>query len=217
MRSVRGRNPDGDEKGMPMTAVAPLPQLYMTRPDLTNLPPLRVAEGYCVRTYEPGDDVHWVNIIAGSFKIEPSTLSFDKIMRQDPAFRPERIFFVCHGVEPVGTTAAYLRPVFRPQAGMIHYVGVLEGHGGKGLGQALMGAALNRMRDEEWVSAWLSTDDHRLAAIKIYLALGFEPWLLHESHRSRWPAVLLALNRGDLIETWQDLFASPIDIKQSIK
>ena len=44
--------------------------------------------------------------------------------------------------------------------------------------------------------AFLSTDDFRLPAIRTYLKLGFEPYLVHENQRERWRKVLAAIGRA---------------------
>ena len=42
-------------------------QLRMVRPNLAGLPQLEIPEGYEIRTYQEGDDVHWANVISDSF------------------------------------------------------------------------------------------------------------------------------------------------------
>ena len=42
-------------------------QLRMVRPNLENLPKLELPDGYGLRTYQQGDEVHWANIISDSF------------------------------------------------------------------------------------------------------------------------------------------------------
>ncbi|MCJ7822097.1 MAG: GNAT family N-acetyltransferase, partial [Armatimonadetes bacterium] len=59
-------------------------------------------------------------------------------------------------------------------------------HRGRGLGRALVLSVLRRLREVGVASATLDTDDFRLPAIRLYLALGFRPELTHESHAERW-------------------------------
>ena len=40
-----------------------LPQIKMHRRHLEDLPPVNLPEGYALRTYEEGDEVHWCNIL----------------------------------------------------------------------------------------------------------------------------------------------------------
>lgn len=181
-----------------VTAEPLKPQLHMRRPDLTDLPPIALPAGYALRFFQDGDAAHWSRIIQVSFGWPPEQCDFAKIMRADAAFLPERIMFITHQEQPVATASAYYRASFMPDFGMLHYVGVLPGHQGMRLGYWVSLAALWRMRDDSRRGAWLSTDDFRLPAIKTYLALGFEPLLIHENQRERWPRAFTALGRPEL-------------------
>jgi len=56
---------------------------------------------------------------------------------------------------------------------------------------------LQLLREIGYADAWLSTDDHRLAAIRTYLALGFEPVCTDASHAERWQIVRHKLKAAD--------------------
>ena len=193
-----------------MSELPTSPQLHMLRPHLLDLPAFALPEGYGVRTFLPGDGAHWERIIAESFNADPASLSFETTMRHAPAFRPERIFFITCGDEPVATASAYYHPEFMPDAGMVHYVGVLNGHAGKRLGYMAVLATLEQMAREGRRRAWLSTDDFRLPAIKTYLNLGFEPLLIHENQRERWPAVFAKLGLPELAERFVHILTGPV-------
>jgi len=182
----------------------------MFRPDLDALPEVRLPEGYSIRHYRPGDHEHWSRILAASFGRKPEDFAFDKMMRRDPAFRPDRILFVCCGDEPVGTTSAWHVPTVVPEAGVIHWVGVLPGHTGKRLGYWLVLAALRKMGSEGRTCAWLTTDDFRLPAIKSYIKCGFHPQLVDENQRERWRKVFADLGMGELCERFADILGGPI-------
>lgn len=174
--------------------MASLPQLYMIRRDLERLPALQLPEGYDIRTFRPGDEFAWERVIAASFDRDPGDVDFARTMRSDPAFCPERVFFVEHAADGVvGTASAWRKPQHWPEAGVIHYVGVLPKHRGRGLGRAVTLRALHRIAAEGWREATLETDDFRLPAIRAYLALGFEPLIEHPSHPERWRKVFDAL------------------------
>jgi len=182
----------------------------MAKPDLDALPGVSLPPGYEVRSYLPGDGRHWRRILAESFAGDPARYSFDRIMRSDPAFQPERVFFLTWGVTPVATAGAYYRPHVRTDASMIHYVAVRPAHQGKRLGYWVTLAALRRMVEEGFGAAWLSTDDFRLPAIRTYLNLGFEPWLVHENQRARWRDVFTELGRPELVERFRPLLDGPV-------
>jgi len=162
----------------------------MVRSSLDGLPPLEVPQGYEIRHFVDGDEDAWSRVYAAAFEHEYDPLAFARIMASDEAFLPERIWFAVSSGEPVATASAYCRPATRPGCGMIHYVGVVPEHRGRGLGRAVTLAALWRMVAEDHKGAWLSTDDHRIAAIRIYLDLGFEPRLVDEEQRERWRRTL---------------------------
>jgi len=193
-----------------MSDLPTTPQLHMLRPHLRDLPALALPDGYIVRTFQPGDDAHWSRIIGLSFQTEPEQMPFDAMMRASPSFLPERVFFVCLGDEPVATTSAWYLPEITPDAGTIHYVGTLPGHTGKRLGYWAVVAALHRMAAEGRQRAWLSTDDVRLPAIKVYLHLGFVPLLVHENQRERWPAVFATLGLPQLTAQFAEILHGPI-------
>lgn len=193
-----------------MTDLPTNPQLHMLRPHLRDVPEMDLPEGYALRTFQPDDGPHWSRIIGLSFLTEPEKMPFDPMMRQSPAFQPERIFFVCRDDEPLATASAWYLPELTPDAGTVHYVGTLPGHTGRRLGYWAVVATLHQMRAEGRRRAWLSTDDFRLPAIKVYLNLGFQPLLVHENQRQRWPAVFEKLGLPHLTETFADTLAGPL-------
>ena len=74
--------------------------MAMVRDVLVDLPDMELPDGYSVRTYLPGDGSAWERIIGESFKKEMDPGSFNSIMRDDSAFRPERIFLVIYDSVP---------------------------------------------------------------------------------------------------------------------
>ncbi|MBI2300222.1 MAG: GNAT family N-acetyltransferase [Armatimonadetes bacterium] len=166
------------------------PQLMMHRAALADLPPVALPPGYAVRSLRRGEGADWVRIINESFNRADPPQSFDPRMRQDSAFRPERVLFVVHGEEPVATASAWVRSPFGHPVGYLHMVGTRPAHAGQKLGYAVSLAALHRLAEEGFGDCYLHTDDFRLAAVLTYLRLGFRPVLIHENQRERWPAVL---------------------------
>jgi len=188
----------------------PAPQLSMLKPDLDGLPAPLLPQGYRLSTYRPGWGAHWCRIMADSFGQDPEKYEFDRMMRSDPAFRPERVFFVVFGDTPVATASAWYLPDLMPDAGTLHYLGVVRAHQGKRLGYWVSLAALRRMAEEGRSRARLLTDDSRLPAIKTYLNLGFEPLPVHESHRRRWAAVFDELGLPELKDRLAHILQGPL-------
>lgn len=186
------------------------PQLSMRRPSLADLPPLVIPEGYTLRTYRPGDGVHWERVIGESFGWEKRDGLFMVHIRFDNAFRPERVFFIFKGDEGVAASSAWYRPEFGAETGYLHFVGSLPSERGKSLGKLVSLACLYRMRDEGRTQAILDTDDFRVPAIKTYLGLGFEPLLRHENQRERWRRIFEVLGRPDLSAAYGAILDGPV-------
>ncbi len=186
------------------------PQLKMLRPDLAGLPEVVMPDGYTLRHFREGDGPAWTTILCESFESTPDKFSFDRIMRADIAFMPRRIWFVTHNDIPIATASAYTNPSFMADAGFVHYVGIQSEHKGRKLGYQVSLAALHQMVAEGWTRAWLSTDDFRLPAIRIYLDLGFEPLLVHENQRQRWQDVFKALGSAVDANRYQSMLQAPL-------
>ena len=150
---------------------------------------IALPEGYSLRGLREGpeDEAAWNRIIAESFR-DPA-ISFDGLMRRDPEYRPDRVLFVCCGDEPVATASAWYLPEFGEDCGVIHMVGALAAHSGKGLGVAVVRAAMRKLRSDGRGLARLTTDDFRLPAIKSYLRLGFRHFIVDANQPARWKRV----------------------------
>lgn len=189
------------------------PQLLMHR-RLQDLPSLELPAGFSARSYQPGDAAAWEHIIHHSFGMDAQGL-FDRNMRIDPAYRPERVWFICRkqesGDQPVATASAWRQPFKRDvDTGTLHMVGVHPDHAGMGLGSLVSLAALHQMHREGKSAAVLQTDDHRLSAIKTYLKLGFEPLLIDENQRQRWVDVFETLNQSQLAQRFSAALTGPL-------
>jgi len=168
-----------------------LPSVIMRRGPAP-LPPLDLPPGVSLRAFEGAwGPAAWEHIVNTAFE---RNMSFDEVIRPNPAFRPERILFLEQGGVPVAVAAAWQRDRDPPGTGYLHYVAVLPGTQGQGLGYWVSLAALHQMRREGNTLAILETQDERLSAIKTYFRLGFSPDLTgHESYPARWEKILAQL------------------------
>jgi len=166
------------------------PQLQMRRANLDQLPPLAIPNGFTIRTYQNGDDILWEDLTERTLGFR---LDFAKDIKASPFFKPERIFFICHGSEPIATAIAWCLKDDPDTTGYVHMVGADARFKGNGLGYQVSLATLHQMALENKQSVVLNTDDFRLPAIAIYLRLGFEPEMTHESHRPRWEEIYTKL------------------------
>lgn len=164
-------------------------QLLMHRPTLDHLPePPALLPNYELRLYRPGDASALAQVLGRAF--DDPDWTADRINRAliDAADVAQTLVIACQGL-PVATASAQLLPQQFPGSGCVHWVAVDPGHQGARLGYAVSLAVLHVFVGLGCRDAVLFTDDHRLAAIKTYLALGFVPRMADESHPARWSAV----------------------------
>ena len=76
-----------------------------------------------------------------------------------------------------------------PYGGELGWVATDPAWRGMGLGRRVCAAALRRFLDSGYTNIYLRTDDERLAAVKVYLNLGFAPFLFQHDMEERWRAV----------------------------
>ncbi len=173
------------------------PQLVMLLDDLTHLPVLRMPVGYTIRSFQPGDEGVWEEIMLDSFAQE---CHFAGSMAADEQFKPERVLFACCGNDPVATASAWYNTKWDADTGYLHMVGTHSSHAGKGLGLQVSLAALHQMAKEGRRKAVLQTDDFRIPAIKTYIKLKFVPHIVHENQVQRWKDISLQPGLADLMQ-----------------
>ena len=157
-------------------------------------PPV-LPEGYSVRTYQDGDEVHWARIETSVLEFEDEAQALEryaqKYLLEKEALR-ERCFFVvdAEGV-PVATATAWFErvpgegeeidlSVAHPsdekleRAAVMHWVAVCPSHQKLGLGRAVVSAALAAFeRLEPGKDVWLHTQTWSHTAVRLYDSLGF--------------------------------------------
>ena len=193
-----------------MSDLPTTPQLHMLRPHLRELPEIVLPAGHTLRTFCRMTARTGRRIIGLSFQTEPEKMPFDSMMRASPAFRRSASSSSAAGRNRWRPRPRGITPEMTPDAGTVHFVGTLPGHTGKRLGYWCTVATLRHMVEEGLQRAWLSTDDFRLPAIKIYLDLGFVPLLVHDNQRERWPAFFAKLGLPQLTDTFADILHGPL-------
>lgn len=178
-------------------------QLRMLRPHLDDLPALDVPAGFRLRTYRPGDEPAWADIMESAGGVGKGwTLERvrDRMIEREQ-FDADGTFFATSDAEgglPVASAAAWRANAAECVMGNVHMVCALESHRGRGLGRLVTLAVLHRLRDRGFRRADLATDAWRLAAIKSYLGLGFVPVYPPDPdgidlHEPRWSAIFTQL------------------------
>ena len=170
----------------------PRPQLQMIWPkDRLDRPPAEPApDGYELRTYRESDEAaHAALMRAAGF----TTWTDEKTRQSLPSCVPGGFFVILHAPTRalVATAMARHNPTeHHPAGGELGWVAGDPRHSGKRLGRAVCAAATRRFLEAGYSDIYLLTDDFRLAAIKIYLRLGFEPMQHCEGMTERWDKVL---------------------------
>jgi cysteine synthase A len=163
-----------------------LPQLIMKH-DLINVETdIKLPDGITVKTNIKNAKNVWEDIILDAFG-EHYDFSF---MTNINGYKEENLFFLYDGNLPVATIGVAEKGNDNGKTGWYHMVAVKNSARGKGLGEILGKLALAVIKKKGYKCAMLSTDDHRIPAIKTYIKLGFKPCYTHESHFNRFEEIL---------------------------
>ncbi len=166
------------------------PQLRMGFSRFHDLIAPQPPPGYGLRTFRPGDQEAWVSILATGEFGEWDRPRLDRMLEGERAPLPlAGAFFATHDDQPVGAACTFLHPGAGGSVAELGWVAVLPAHRGHGLALHLCRAVLGYVSALGHEYAYLLTEDFRLAAIKTYLRVGFEPEIVHPSHHERWRAV----------------------------
>jgi len=175
----------------------PEPQLQMLWPDskLDAPPRVALADGYVLRQYRDDDHEQYMALmISAGFTDWPPT----RVKDMQRLILPGGFFVVEHRVSGaiVATAMATHNPTERhPYGAELGWVAGDSAHKGRKLGAVVTAAATARMIQAGFRRIYLNTDDGRLPAIKVYLELGYEPYLFCDGMAERWQAVRQALGQ----------------------
>lgn len=161
--------------------------LQLRRPDLSELPAVTAL----VEVAGPGDADALARLLTTSFG-EP--WDADKVRGQlldEPTV--SETFLIREGGRVIATASARTLPDRYPGAGYLHWVAADPEQRGRGIGREVVLAVLHRFAADGCRASVLETDDHRLAAIKLYLRLGYIPQYPDADHQTRWSAIFRRL------------------------
>jgi mycothiol synthase len=96
----------------------------------------------------------------------------------------------------VSSCVAFKAGVFKahPETGSLGWLVTDPQHAGKGLAKGVVVAVMKRLSNEGYGAVYLSTEDERIAAIHIYLKLGWTPVLHTGGMEERWQSIKAALH-----------------------
>lgn len=152
-------------------------------------------EGFSLRNFHENDaDIDiWLDLMQYGLTNGKQDPAFFKACMQDhPHYSPDSVFFVEHNAVPCASITILCD--YTKKHGYIHMVCASPSIRGLGIGKILAYIAVNELIDRGMETAHLTTDDFRLAAIKTYLAAGFEPQRSGSADFSeRWDAIMKKL------------------------
>ena len=112
---------------------------------------------------------------------------YRKVMTANATYSEDRCFFVLENERAVATLAVLCD--YEKKEGYIHMVACREDSRGKGYGTLLNRVAEYSLKKEGMQTAFLTTDDWRIPAIKSYLRAGFTPDLSTDDFKERWEKI----------------------------
>ncbi len=159
----------------------------MRRPDLAELPAAMAA----IDLAGPGDADALARLLTASFGEPWDAAKVRSYLLDEPTV--SQTFLIRDGDRVVATASARTLPERYPGAGYLHWVAADPEARGRGIGREVVLAVLQRFVVEGCTASVLETDDHRLAAIKLYLRLGYVPQYPDPDHERRWSVIFRAL------------------------
>lgn len=166
----------------------PYLQLQMVWPEhLLDMPPVvRLPAGYHLRSYRPGDEPRFCEVMA----LAGWPGWDDERLRPWIARIPPGSWFMAVHTDSdtVVATAMGLHDHSEdhPFGGELGWVAADPAHTGQGLGLAVSAAVTARLLAAGYRNVHLYTEHWRLAAIKSYLKLGYVPFLYAPGMPERW-------------------------------
>jgi len=157
-----------------------------------NLLRIELPKGYGLRSFREGDEKMYVELMRkAGFENWPAERVQDIL---NNPLSPDGIYFITFHGKLVATACALDRTPENERGaenliGELGWVACDPAHRGRHLGKVVCAAAMNHLLLHNYCSIFLLTDDWRLAAIKTYLELGFEPVVDTAEMQLRWEKV----------------------------
>lgn len=178
-------------------------EIIMVRPDLENVPCYPLPESYTMRHYQPGDEQSWADLWVSvkDFDTHEAALkAYRDDFGDDGEQLTNRQMYLCNGSgDVIGTISAWHGNSYEPAPyGLIHWVAINPDYQAKKLGRPLLCAAMNLLR--KWHNkAYLCTHTHRLRAVRVYLDMGFVPFIRNDNDTESWKTVAKQLPHPGLL------------------
>lgn len=165
----------------------------MRRPALTGIPEMPVlAASLVIRRAQVEEAGALATLLGGAFEAE----SWDATGTERELFYDEtvRATLVAAAEGRLAATASLQVHPDVPECGWVRWVATALDWRRKGLARALVIGVLALAKQAGCQEARLHTTSDRLAAIPLYLQLGFEPLVRDDSERAVWEGAIRLLN-----------------------
>lgn len=148
---------------------------------------LNIPEGVEIKNWmeveSPVDK--WLDIIQYGLSIKREDEEFyKKANYQYEHYKPEDCFFFTYKKEEIATMTLICDLV--KKEGYVHMVAAKPEARGKGIGNLMAFFAVKVFKEKGMQTAYLTTDDFRIPAIKTYLKSGFYADLSSDDFKDRW-------------------------------
>lgn len=131
---------------------------------------------------------HWLDLMQyGLTEGKRDEAFYREAMTARPNYREDRCFFVLEQDTPVATVAVLCDN--EKKEGYVHMVACRTEARGKGYGTLLNRIVCRELKNAGMETAYLTTDDWRIPAIRSYLRAGFVPDLSTEDFEVRWRSI----------------------------
>ncbi|MCX5904112.1 MAG: GNAT family N-acetyltransferase, partial [Proteobacteria bacterium] len=146
--------------------------------------------GYHSASLSPGHEIDYIGVMRRSLVAEADMEWFCRTFSNDPEYNPDNLLLIYEDTTPIAAAAAWQKLLGSKKTGLVHMVGVDRKYQGRGLGRVITLLVLKRLRKRGFKEVMVATEDFRIAALSLYLALGFKPLYRHRSDEKRWKRVM---------------------------
>ena len=130
----------------------------------------------------------WLDIVQyGLTEKRENEEYYNSCMLSYEHYKKEDTFFIIYNGEEVATITVICNS--ENKEGYIHMVATIPQARGKGIGNLMSFLAVKVLKERNMKTAYLTTDDFRLPAIKTYLKSGLFPDLSTEDFKNRWEKI----------------------------
>lgn len=179
-----------------------------------DIPDFTLPEGYSFTHFSESTrdvDIHAWNESIRTWE-ESDVTEEERFKREIYDFKdivPERdVLFLDYNGEHAGTVTSFIWG--DTGVGDMHWVGIRKEYRGKGLSKYLSLIVQKTLKERGAKYISLTTDEHRVAAVKSYLTAGFLPVEYDEGMVERWEKVLATYNIDSVQMLYED--ASPYKV-----